>query len=182
MALYAGLFGIAQGLDQVLDAAKRLEGEDLRIVLIGDGPERAGLVERAEREQLDNVTILGPRARDEMPELLASADIALVPLRGRIPGAVPSKLYEAMASGLPVVLVAAGEAAEIVTAAGTGIVVAPGDADGLAEALRRLARSPEERRRFGEAGRDGSDEVRPETALRRFHPRTRELKTVVTQS
>ena len=163
VALYAGLFGIAQGLDQVLDAAKRLEGEDLRIVLIGDGPERAGLVERAEREQLDNVTILGPRAREEMPELLASADIALVPLRGQIPGAVPSKLYEAMASGLPVVLVAAGEAAEIVTAAGTGIVVAPGDADGLAEALRRLARSPEERRRFGEAGR--------ETAVTRFDRR-----------
>ena len=164
MALYAGLFGIAQGLDQVLDAAKRLEGEDLRIVLIGDGPERAGLVERAERERAqDNVTILGPRAREEMPELLASADIALVPLRGQIPGAVPSKLYEAMASGLPVVLVAAGEAAEIVTAAGTGIVVAPGDADGVAEALRRLARSPEERRRFGEAGR--------ETAVTRFDRR-----------
>jgi glycosyltransferase involved in cell wall biosynthesis len=153
LALYAGLFGIAQGLDQLLDAAERLKGEDLRIVLIGDGPEKTALVERAQRDGIDNVTFLSPRARDEMPDLLASADIAVVPLKGQIPGAVPSKLYEAMASGLPVVLVASGEPADIVRSAGAGIVVEPGDPESLAGALRHLARSPEERRQLGDAGR-----------------------------
>ena len=89
-----------------------------------------------------------------MPELFASADIALVPLKGQIPGAVPSKLYEAMASGLPVVLVASGEPADIVRSARAGIVVEPGDPEGLAGALRHLAQSPEDRRQLGDAGRE----------------------------
>ena len=153
VALYAGLFGIAQGLDQLLAAAERLKGEDMRLVLIGDGPEKAALLETAKTRSLDNVKFLPPRARTEMPALLASADIAIVPLRRQIPGAVPSKLYEAMASGLPVVLVASGEPAEIVRSTGSGIVVAPGDVDGLANTLRRLARAPDERDQLGDSGR-----------------------------
>jgi glycosyltransferase involved in cell wall biosynthesis len=88
-----------------------------------------------------------------MPALLASADIAVVLLRTRLPGAVPSKLYEAMASGLPVVLVAEGEPAEILRSTNAGIAVNPGDLDGLADALRRLAQSKDERARLGAAGR-----------------------------
>ena len=63
----------------------------------------------------------------EMPDLLAAADVVLVTLKMHIPGAVPSKLYEAMASGRPVVLVASGEAAEIVREHRAGIVVEPGN-------------------------------------------------------
>jgi glycosyltransferase involved in cell wall biosynthesis len=153
LALYAGLHGIAQGLDQLLAAAAKLEDEDLKLVLIGDGPEKTALLEEAKTRQLRNVTFLPPQPRDAMSAFLASADIAVVPLKKRIPGAVPSKLYEAMASGLPVVLVAEGEPAEIVRSARSGIVVTPGDVDGLAKALRRLARSADERLRLGAAGR-----------------------------
>jgi glycosyltransferase involved in cell wall biosynthesis len=153
LALYAGLHGIAQGLDQLLAAAAKLEDEDLQLVLIGDGPEKTALLEEAKARQLRNVTFLPPQPRDAMSTLLASADIAVVPLKMRIPGAVPSKLYEAMASGLPVVLAAEGEAAEIVQSGRSGIVVTPGDVDGLANALRRLARSADERLRLGAAGR-----------------------------
>jgi colanic acid biosynthesis glycosyl transferase WcaI len=153
VALYAGLHGIAQGLDQLLAAGERLRAEDLNLVLVGDGPVKAALLEEAKARRLDNVTFLPPHARQDMPRLLASADIAVVPLKTRIPGAVPSKLYEAMASGLPVVLVAEGEAAEIVRATECGIVVTPGDVDGLADALQRLASSPDERLRLGAAGR-----------------------------
>jgi glycosyltransferase involved in cell wall biosynthesis len=153
VALYAGLHGIAQGLDQLLAAADKLRDEDLQLVLIGDGPEKPALVEQARVRALRNVTFLPPQPREAMPALLASADIAVVSLKRRIPGAVPSKLYEAMASGLPVVLVAGGEPAEILQSAQSGVAVAPGDVDGLVGALRRLARSPEERVRFGAAGR-----------------------------
>lgn len=153
VVLYAGLHGLAQGLDQLLSAADQLQGENLRVVLIGDGPEKASLLERAEAGQLTNVTFLPPRPGDAMPALLASADIAVVPLKTRLRGAVPSKLYEALASAVPVVLVATGEPAEIVRSARAGIVVDPGDVDGLATALCRLARSADERRRLGAAGR-----------------------------
>jgi glycosyltransferase involved in cell wall biosynthesis len=66
---------------------------------------------------------------------------------------VPSKLYEAMASGLPIVLVATGEPADILISAQAGVAVEPGDIDGLAEALRRLSRSKEKRASLGAAGR-----------------------------
>jgi glycosyltransferase involved in cell wall biosynthesis len=158
IALYAGLHGLAQGLDQLLEAAARLRNDDLRFLLVGDGTEKASLVEAARAQGLDNVTFHPARPREEIPGLLASADIAIVPLKRRLIGAVPSKLYEAMASGLPVVLVAEGEPADIVRSTGSGIVVAPGDIDGLAGAVRQLARSPDARLRFGVAAREAAVE------------------------
>ena len=153
VAVYAGLHGACQGLEQLIDAADRLQDDPLRVVLVGDGPEKEALVDSSRRRRLRNVTFLEPQPRDAVPALLASADIAVVALRTRLPGAVPSKLYEAMASGLPVVLVADGEPAEIVRSTNAGIAVSPGDVEGLAKALRRLAQSGEERDRFGAAGR-----------------------------
>jgi glycosyltransferase involved in cell wall biosynthesis len=152
-ALYAGLHGIAQGLDQLLAAAEQLKEEDVRLVLVGDGPEKSALLAEADARGLRNVAFLPPKEKSAMPALLASSDIALVLLKSRIPGAVPSKLYEAMASGLPVVLVADGEPAEILRSADAGIAVAPGDIEGLVDAIGRLARSPEERARLAAAGR-----------------------------
>jgi glycosyltransferase involved in cell wall biosynthesis len=73
----------------------------------------------------------------------------VVPLREHLPGAVPSKLYEAMASGKPVVLVAAGEPAAMVRQHEAGIVVPPGDVPALAAALQRLAADPHLRDRLG---------------------------------
>jgi glycosyltransferase involved in cell wall biosynthesis len=153
VALYAGLHGIAQGLDQLIEAAERLQDDQLQVVLVGDGPDKEALVEATSRRRLRNVTFLEPQPNEAMPALLASADIAVVSLKTRIPGAVPSKLYEAMASGLPIVLVAEGEPAEILLSAHAGMAVKPGDVDGLADALRRLAQSDTERARLGTAGR-----------------------------
>jgi glycosyltransferase involved in cell wall biosynthesis len=153
VAVYAGLHGACQGLDQLIDAAERLQNDPLRLVLVGDGPEKEALVDSSRRRHLRHVTFLEPQPKEAMPALLASADIAVVLLRTRLPGAVPSKLYEAMASGLPVVLVAEGEPAEILRSTNAGIAVNPGDLDGLADALRRLAQSKDERARLGAAGR-----------------------------
>jgi colanic acid biosynthesis glycosyl transferase WcaI len=154
MAFYAGLHGYAQGLGQVLEAAAKLRDQrDLVIVLIGDGPEKPALMEQAQTAGLDNVRFLDAEAREQMPALLASADIALVPLKERLFGAVPSKLYEAMGAGLPVVLMTGGEADGILTEAGAGISVTPGDVEGLAAAIRSLAGNPEERRAMGARGR-----------------------------
>ena len=153
VAVYAGLHGMAQGLDQVLDALARLNGTGPLAVFIGDGPERERLVRRAAELHISRIRFLDAVPREDVPGLLASADIAIVPLKIRLPGAVPSKIYEAMASGVPVLLVADGEAADIVREAGAGVVIDPGDVAGLADAFARMVRDPEGRRKMGLAGR-----------------------------
>jgi len=154
LAVYAGLHGLAQGLEVLIEAAESLPAEcDLRIVLIGDGPEKQKLVTRAGNRCSRRIRFLDPRSHAEMPDLLAAADLVVVPLRSYIPGAVPSKLYEAMASGRPVVLMAQGEAARTVRESGAGVVVAPGDVGGLANALQTLAADAGLRWRLGAAGR-----------------------------
>jgi glycosyltransferase involved in cell wall biosynthesis len=124
---------------------------------MGDGPNRADLVKQAKDNQLDNVTFLEPRPAAEVPPFLASADIVLVPLGTHLPGATPSKLYEAMASGRPVVLVAEGEPAKIVQEQEAGLVVRPGDEQGLVAALRTLAGDPALRDRLGANGRRAAE-------------------------
>jgi len=154
VAVYAGLHGLAQGLDQILLAAKKLSNNvKLVFAFVGDGPEKQALVRQSRELDLENVRFLEAASRGEVPELLASADIALVPLKLALPGAAPSKLYEAMGAGLPIVLVAGGEAAEIVSQARAGVVVPYGDTASLAAALKDLASDTVTRRRLGKAGR-----------------------------
>jgi glycosyltransferase involved in cell wall biosynthesis len=156
VAVYAGLHGVAQGLDQVLEALARAAGKGPVTAFVGDGPERERLVRRGAELELRGVRFLEPVPRESVPELLASADIAIVPLKIRLPGAVPSKIYEAMASGVPILLVAGGEAADIVREVGAGVVVEPGNVAGLADALAYLANDSELRRNMGRAGREAA--------------------------
>ncbi len=152
--VYAGLFGLAQGLDQALDLALSLAPEvPGRIVLIGEGPLREHLRERIRAESISRVKVLPPEPRGRIPALLAAADVALISLSTSIPGAVPSKIYEAMASSLPILLIADGEPARRVNEAGCGLTVAPDDARGIRQAFEQLAADEGLRRRLGEAGR-----------------------------
>jgi glycosyltransferase involved in cell wall biosynthesis len=151
--VYAGLHGLFQGLDQVLRAAERLRKDRVRFILFGDGPDKDTLVKKVQGLGLDNIDFYPPVPHKQMPPILASMDVAVVPLKSRIRGAVPSKIYEAMASGIPILLVADGEAMEIVREARAGVTVNPGDIDGLVSAVRRLASQSGWRREIGEAGR-----------------------------
>src|SRR4029453_10232170 len=151
VALYAGLHGIPQGLDQILDAAESLRDDpEIHFALVGDGSQKKLLREQAAKRHLTNVHFLDPRPAIEIPRLLAAADIALVSLKTYLQGAVPSKLYEAMASGKPVILIARGEAADIVRENRAGIVVGPGQIESLVEAVRLFRNRPALRRAFGE--------------------------------
>jgi len=159
LVLYAGLHGLAQGLDQVLEAAVAVrEDTSVQFVFIGDGPEKSFLTNRARELNLNNVRFLDSRPAKDIPALVAAADMVLVPLKMFIPGAVPSKLYEAMASGRPVVLIAEGEAAELVRQHQAGIVVKPGDIRGLVDAIRTLHAQPSLRRVLGENGRRAAEQ------------------------
>jgi len=152
--VYAGLMGLAQGLNQLLDLALSLP-DDVpgRLVLVGEGPAREQLRARLAATPNPRVRILDPLPYDRIPPLLASADVAVISLGMQIPGAVPSKIYEAMASGLPILLLAEGEPARRVENAACGITVKPGDLKGTLKAYQRLATDAELRRMLGESGR-----------------------------
>ena len=165
--LFAGLLGHAQGLSQVLDLAAALPREvPGRFVLVGDGPEREALAARIERDGLGGrVRLVGAQPRERVPALLACADAAVITLGMSIPGAVPSKIYEAMASSLPILLVADGEPARRVEAAGCGLTVAPGDAEGAMAAFRRLAEDGALRARMGASGRRAAETIYDRTRI-----------------
>jgi len=156
--VYAGLLGWAQRLGQILDVARALPAHvAARFVLIGDGPDRDALVRRVAEERIARVTILPAQPRERIPALLAAADAAIVTLGASLPGAVPSKIYEAMASELPIVLVADGEPARRVVEAGAGVAVRPGDVAALSEACVRVAGDAALRTRLGAAGRRAAE-------------------------
>ena len=155
VVLYAGTQGLAQGLSVVLDAARLVRDPRVVFLLVGDGVEKRALEARAAADGIENVRFLPSRPREEMPRVLNLALATLVPLR-RLPlfrGALPSKMFEAMACGKPIVLAVWGEAADLVERAGCGIVVEPEDAPAIAAAVDRLAADPGLAAELGLAGR-----------------------------
>jgi glycosyltransferase involved in cell wall biosynthesis len=91
--LYAGLFGLAQGLDQILDVAASLPPEvPGRAVLVGEGPVREALQARIDRERIGRVRLVPAQPRERIPALLAAADVAVATLGMKLQGAVPSKI------------------------------------------------------------------------------------------
>jgi colanic acid biosynthesis glycosyl transferase WcaI len=169
--IYAGVMGVAQGLDRILDVAVRVTDlTQVQFVLIGDGAERESLQRRVEAEELHNVRVLGSQAKERIPSLLATADGVFNVLKFSIPGAVPSKIYEAMATGLPILFGGAGEGARRVLEANAGLVVPYNDIAGLEQGIRQLATQPALRQRFGNAGRLAAEKLysRKEIA-RRLH-------------
>ncbi|MBI5296397.1 MAG: glycosyltransferase family 4 protein [Chloroflexi bacterium] len=152
--MYAGLHGMAQGLDLIIKVAQKLSSSDnIKFILIGDGPEKVKLVQAAQYLDLDNIVFYEPVKKEEVPSFLRSADVLIVPLRVQLTGAVPSKLYEAMSMGKPIILIAEGEAAKIVNDADCGIVVRPGDMEGLVSAILYLKSNPDVCRQMGTNGR-----------------------------
>ena len=170
LVLYAGTHGISQGLTSVADAAARLEaaspdsgqpdsgqpdGEPaIRFAFVGEGADKARLGQRVAEHGLHHVTLRPGVPHEQVAALLAAADICLVPLRD-VPlfsSFIPSKMFECLAAGKPVVAALAGEAAQIMREAGA-CVVPPGDDAAMAQAIRALAADPARRAEMGRQGR-----------------------------
>ena len=141
---YVGTHGMAHGLENVLAAAERTAQERrLRLLFAGPGSAREGLVAAAKQRGLGNVVFLPPQPKERMPEVWSLCDVALVHLRDSpvFADVIPSKIFEAMAMGLPILIcVPEGEATRLVEAEGAGLAVAPGNPTALAEASLRLMR------------------------------------------
>lgn len=153
---YIGTVGLAHGLGTILDAAEKLAtNKDVAFIVVGDGAEHVSLQEETRRRGLSNVIFVGRVGKDEVLRYWRLADVALVLLRDRpvFRHVLPSKIFEAMGTARPIVLGVLGESAELLRAAGAGVVIQPESADALAEAITHLAAHPQEAERMGANGR-----------------------------
>lgn len=154
---YAGIHGIAQGLEVIINTAEILrEYENIQFVFIGDGPEKQKLINLKENKNLKNITFLPVQAKINMPKIIASMDATIIPLKklDLFKGALPSKMFEALASELPIILGVEGEAKNLIEEAGAGIVVEPENPEELALAVKTLYNNYQLRKRLGRNGRE----------------------------
>ena len=155
VVMYAGNVGLSQPLDVVIEAAAALSYEDdLVFVVNGQGAKRAEL--EATARGLDNVVFVDLQPAERLPEVLAAADVHLVPLkRGLAASSVPSKMYSILAAGRPIVASVdpGSEVERVLERASAGVAVPPEDAEALTKAVKALAEAPAERERMGAAGR-----------------------------
>jgi glycosyltransferase involved in cell wall biosynthesis len=156
LVLYCGAHGISHALSRILEVAQRVQGDTrIHFVFVGEGAEKHDLVERARVLRLPNTTFLDAVPREEVAALYRAADVCLVPLRA-VPlfrSFIPSKMFEILACGRPILASLEGEAAEILEASGAALVVPPEDVDALTAALTRLAADPELRATLAARGR-----------------------------
>ncbi len=151
---YVGTLGMAHGLMGVLDTAEYLRGERVRFLLVGPGAEREMLMLEAARRGLENVTFISSQPKSMMPRVWSLVDVALVHLKDTpvFATVIPSKIFEAMASGKPVLLAAPeGQASELVAMEGAGVHVPSGDLMALARAVGEFAEDGEGRARMATA-------------------------------
>ena len=112
--------------------------------MVGDGPRKDDLIALARQKRLDNIRFLGLLPWQRIPAILASCDAGLVPLAAEFPGTTPSKVYETLASGVPVVISKGCESADLIERENAGRTFRPGDSGELAGALIDLHADPGE--------------------------------------
>jgi colanic acid biosynthesis glycosyl transferase WcaI len=170
VVMYAGNVGLSQSLDLVVHAAEAITDDDVVFVVNGAGAALADL--RARAASRPNVRFVDLQPRERLAEVLASADVHVVPLkRGLARSSVPSKTYSILASGRPVVAsVDPGtEVARTVEAAQAGLAVPPEDPEAFTRAVRAVLADPLAAEAMGARGRQFVEEwASPAAVARRY--------------
>jgi len=156
--IYTGAHGPANALNTILGAADLLRDRpDIQFVLVGDGPSKVSLVQEAKRLNLENVRFMDPVPKEDIPELLAAADAAVITLRSvdAFSYAIsPNKLFDYMAAARPIICAVPGDIADLVTDNKAGLTVEPENLWALAEAVKKMVdMSERERESMGQSGR-----------------------------
>lgn len=145
---YVGTHGMAHALENVLHAAELLRHRnDVCFLFVGAGATRQALIIEAERRQLRNVAFLPSQPKEQMPAVWSLCDVALIHLKNSpvFATVIPSKIFEAMGMGLPILIASPmGEASELVTAEKAGVWVRAEDPELLSEQVNNLADSREQ--------------------------------------
>lgn len=157
IVMYSGNMGVKQGLGVLLEAASFLRDvNDIVFLIVGDGGEKQNLQRHADELKLTKVTFLPVQPYGKLAELLASADVAIVPQKKGVNDIVlPSKLANIMASRRPIIVAAPmdSELGRIVLESKSGLRVEPGEPARMAEAIKRLYEHPHECEEMGRNAR-----------------------------
>jgi glycosyltransferase involved in cell wall biosynthesis len=158
LLFYGGILGHAQGLEIILKAAKLLENYPaIQFILQGSGPEKEMLLELKVELKLTNVHFYDPVSKSEMPAVVKAIDVALVPLKNLplFQGAIPSKVFEALAMKKPLLLGVDGEARQhFIEKAQAGLFFIPENESDLAKQILELANNPEKLIEMGQNARN----------------------------
>jgi glycosyltransferase involved in cell wall biosynthesis len=156
LIMYAGIIGLAQGLDVILDAAKLLPAESKIVyLLLGDGPEKSRLMQRVNDENITRVKFLELVSREVVPSYVDAVDVAVIPLKKMdlFLGAIPSKIFENLALAKPLLLSVDGEARRLFIDEGSaGLFIEPENSQMLAEKSLYLEANPDVVKTMGANG------------------------------
>ncbi|MFM7260137.1 MAG: glycosyltransferase family 4 protein, partial [bacterium] len=150
VAGYIGTHGLCHGLETLVTAAERLRGTGIVFLFLGDGARKQFLRDMAAEKQLDNVVFIDSVKKAEVPRYWSILDVSVIHLQKAelFTTVIPSKLFESMGMGLPVLHGVEGESADIVRDEHAGIPFEPENVDELVAALRRLKDNPAELDQF----------------------------------
>ena len=154
---YVGTHGMAHALQGVLDVASVLQHQkDIHFLFVGEGAEKQTLIAYRDALNLSNVTFLDQQEMACIPSFYFVSDVSLVSLRNAalFGSVLPSKMFEIMAAGCPVVMsIPEGEATALLDRAEAGVHVMPENREKLQDAILKLYEDGELRRRLGQNGR-----------------------------
>lgn len=162
VAGYIGTHGLAHSLETLLQTMQRLQhhpdGRLIRLLLLGDGARKADLQAEAARMSLTNVRFVDTVPKEQVARYWSLLDVAIIHLRQSelFTTVIPSKLFECMGMGIPVLHGVAGESADIVRREGAGIVFRPESVDELITGLLALYANPDQRHRLSQQALRGA--------------------------
>jgi glycosyltransferase involved in cell wall biosynthesis len=161
--LYSGNIGQNHDLDTILEAADAIELDNVGFLIIGEGDHKQSLVQKADRMGLRDgrITFLPYQLREELPYSLTSGDVSIVTVQEGLEGlCVSSKLYSALAAGMPVLVIAHPSADEacIVRRFDAGFSVKQGDVERVIEIIGRWTSNPELVSKQGQNAREVFEE------------------------
>jgi glycosyltransferase involved in cell wall biosynthesis len=169
VVLFVGTFSVHKGAKYLIGAIPRvlLRHPNVKLVLVGSGPLEPHLRELVRRLGVtEHVVFVGRTSHHEMPQLVAAADVLVLPSLNE---GLPRVILEAMATGLPVVATSVGGVPELVIDGRTGLLVQPGDEEALADAVCRVLDNPDLAKAWGRAGREVAErQYEREANLRRY--------------
>jgi glycosyltransferase involved in cell wall biosynthesis len=153
---YGGIIGHAQGLDVILNAAKELENyENIKFVLLGNGPEKERLLKLKAELRLNNLQFYDAVPKSQMQKIIMDTNASIIPLKrlDLFKGAIPSKIFENLALKKPIILGVEGEAEELFIQQGKcGVSFTPEDSEDLAKQILHLYNNPDLVKELGENG------------------------------